>query len=395
MKAIHKKNPILKFIILAVMFVTTFSSCKKNDDLTSYTTIAQKGKPDPEKAKENALAQIQKLGGVPQIFNVIIPTQMFWIDKNKTKVDPTAQNNLVSACNWDYPTSLNLVQYARIFQCSINGTGSYRISYKYRLSWNNNVVLTNTTFNNQTTGTIYIRDKVTGDVDYSGIAYTDVSNLIDLGPDPNNSNNNIFEVNFISDESNLIPGFFIEGNTHTVSLGAEFATDCSNGDAGVSLWIVPVNGFGYNDDPTNDACKRNDKVFITPPGVGGNGTNILEVVSFQPANCYNSTFLVPHLSEIYYNIDGSVDWFPMSLSGSTYGLYIGTKYFPGDGYGVSGALPSGNHKIGLRYNNWRFNDPNDLGNVTPPTPFNACRYLGNGSSEESYYTYEYYNCIIP
>jgi hypothetical protein len=401
---INKPTHLLKLI--TIMLITlTYTSCKKNDLGNENLTIELKGKPDPEKARQNALAQIKKLGGLPQIFTTNKSTDFYWVDKNKNKVDPTAQNNLVSACNWDYPAYVNLVQYGRIFQCSIGGSNAYKISYKYRLSWNNNVVLTNNTFGNQTMGTVWIQDIATGAIDYNGTAYTDISNLIDLGPDPAIPGNNIFEVNFIcNDPSNPIPGFLLEGNTHQVRINAEFATDCTNGDAGISLWTDPIVAFGYTDASTNDPCKRNDKVWPTPPGLGGNGTNILEVISFNPLSlpCYDNTFITPDLSQIEYNIDGSSNWIPMIVTQSLTGIYLGRYYFMENDYGVSGTLPSGTHIIGLRYRNWKFTPPNGLG--PDPDYSIACGSPGNLTTlpspiTESYrnstYAYEYYRCIIP
>lgn len=145
MKTIIKIRFITSALMAIAAFMLIVNGCKKADlkspalSTDDVTAIA--------KMKNNVAQQIEKLGGIPQVFtrNQRVTTQ--WVDQFHNPVNPQQlqSNNFVSACNYDYPSSTSLVQYSRVYRCvsSLDDGPGYALQFEYAVTWNNNIVHVN------------------------------------------------------------------------------------------------------------------------------------------------------------------------------------------------------------------------------------------------------------
>lgn len=360
--------------------------------------------------KANVASQMAREGGIPQIFTRNQPVTTQWVDQSGKPVtlQQMQSNNFTSVCNYDLPAYCNLVQYARVYRC---GNTGYFLQFEYEIFWNNNVV---PTFGgNYTAGFIEIVSDATGNTVQSlslNATNCDVR-IVEIGPDPNPSfpNNHIFRVKFVTTDNNphLVPTGYINGDlggTYTVKLSATFVTDCKNGGAPYSLWLLPVTTYGFTGDSGNDPCKRNEKGWVTPAGAGGTGTNMLTIAGWNPlggpACGYGGSFITPDLQQVQYNIDGSILWNNMSNYSATGLPIFGQPYIRSNDFATTPALPSGNHLIGVRYRNWKYIGTNPLGWPIPNFTadcFSPGDNPSNNTSSTPYSTfaYQYWPCIIP
>lgn len=397
MKTILKPTQNLVYIFVAGLIFFIFS-CKKAD----FKNEPQVDNGTMEKAKAYIAKQMEKEGGIPEIFVRNQKVNTLWVnDKNEPLSQQQMQSNFTSQCNFDLPAYCNLIQYSRVFNCTnVNSSSGYTLQFEYELSWNNNVVQTGA-YGNLTEGNIEIVSDITNNV-VQTLTLTNTQ-ITDLGPDPNPSfpNNHIFRVKFFSDNSQLVPRGYINGDvtgTYSVKLSANFVTDCKQGGGPYYLWLLPVTTYGFTGDSGNDPCKRNERAWVTPAGSGGTNTNYLIVSGYNPLTwltCgYNANFIEPSLQEVEYNVDGNNNWFPMINYTASGFIINGTKYIRWNDFAKSGTLPSGNHVIGVRYRNWKYNTSQTSWPI--PNLSIACHSIGdlnNPGNTNSTYAYEYWMAV--
>ncbi|HMJ48414.1 MAG TPA: hypothetical protein VK498_13870 [Ferruginibacter sp.] len=371
-------------LYLLFISILLLSSCSKLNSDKGFS----RSENSLEKVRMNVASQIEKAGGLPQIFNVYKPVTTQWVDKNKNLISPN--NNITSACDWDYPSYCYLVQYARTFHCTTISPGQgYYMQFEYELSWNNNVVNLNRTSVTETLGYIEIKDNS------NNIVFTSTVDAIitDLGVDPNNISNEIFHVKF--DSPDWIDEAYINGN-YTVKVSATFVSDCTSGQSS-ALWLLPVTTFDFTGDSGNDPCNRNDKVWYQAPGLVGTGRI---GVAWNPLNisCFSSPFIEPHLVEVQYKLNNG-SWTDFENYTSS-GLGIDQSAFIGRyDFGRSAVITSGTYEIGFRYRNWRYILTNPSGTPIPTFP-DDCRSFENTSINAPYnsgyttWAYEYYHGVV-
>ncbi len=397
MKTILKPTQTLVYIFVAGLIFFIFS-CKKAE----FNNEPKVDNGTMEKAKAYIAKQMEKEGGIPEIFVRNQKVNTLWVnDKNEPLSQQQMQSNFTSQCNYDLPAYCNLIQYSRVFRCTnVDSLSGYLLQFEYELSWNNNVVQ-NDGFNNLTEGNIEIVSDVTNNV-MQTLTLTNTQ-ITDLGTDPSFPNNHKFRVKFFSYSDQLVPRGYINGDvlgTYTVKISANFVTDCKQGGGPYYLWLLPVTTYGFTGDSGNDPCKRNEKGWVTPAGSGGTDTNYLIIAGYnalQNLTCgYNSNFIEPSLQEVEYEVDGSNYWLPM-INYTASGFFInGTKYIRWDDFAKTGTLPSGNHVIGVRYRNWKYNTSQTGWPI--PNSSNACHNIGyfdpnNSIYEYSSYAYEYWIAV--
>ncbi len=391
-KIISFKN--MGAVVAFIAFCLVFNGCKK-EDLKADANITRSS--DLEKAKAYVQQKSKEFGGLPQVFPVQQKMDVYWGDKNGLPMDPKVVINNGGGCsNFDIPDYTTLLQYQRIYLCFTPGPG-YLIQWEYNVSWNKAVVATNAN-SLSTEGYIYIYDD-NGDVfeeDYS-VTGSDVV-IADLGVDPNNSSNHIYNVKF--NYSTPIPTSYINGNgitTYTVRLGATFASDCPDFYA---LWITPASAFGFTGNTGLQPCDRNDRPIFMPPGQGGVDLDKIGIAGYDPlflCSEYGSNgFTRTHLQQVEYSVNSGTNWFPFpnDLNGVPMGnpiLQYG--YIRYDDFAESDPndLGSGTYNIILRFRNWKYNSvPSPL---TIPTTVNGdCHSAGNTSlpsGQQNYATWAY------
>lgn len=395
MKTITKIKHLAAILAFAIC-ITIFNGCKKADLKADTNTT---GASDLEKAKAYVQQKSKEWGGLPQVFPVQQKMDVYWGDKNGVPMDPKVVINSLGCTNFDIPDYTTLLQYQRIYLCFSPGPG-YLIHWEYNVSWNKAVVPTNTN-SISTEGYIYIYDD-NGDVfeeDYSVIG-SDVV-IADLGVDPNNSSNHIYNVKF--NYSTPIPTDYINGDgitTYTVRLGATLASDCPDFYA---LWITPVSAFGFTGNTGLNPCDRNDKPIFIPSTIFG-GQDRIGISGYDPTfscSVFGGSFIATDLQEVEYSINGGASWakFVNDLGGVPQGNPIlDDGYIRSFDFAESVQLLTGTYTVILRFKNWKNNSvPSPL---TIPTDPPDCHSAGNPSlptaPERAYaeWAYEYWPGIV-
>ena len=401
MKTITSFKIIFSIIAFAA-FLLVLDSCKKIDTRQNISTDDAAA---IAKIKQDVARQMEKVGGIPQIFPVNQKVETRWIDKNRNFVtrEQILNNNFTSACDYYLPISCNLLQYSRVYRCAGSGAGGpgYFLQFEYELSWNTNIVPTDP-YSNYTTGYIRVVSDAT-----SSVVHTldlDATNstvqITEVGADPNNSGYYIFKVVFTT--PNPVYDGYINGDingTYTIKVGAQFVTDCNSGGDPYSLWIVPVTAFGYTSASGNDPCKRNEKAWFGW-NAGGSYANRLTITGYDatspPPSCgYGSTFVRPDLQQVQYSLDGGANWSDFIndvTAANNLGIYT-TAYIRKDDIARSALLTQGvTYNVIIRFRNWKYVGTNPSGWPLPDpnTPNFDCFNNGDGSSTYSSYAYEYW-----
>jgi len=395
MKTLTSHKYITAIIAIAV-FALVFNGCKKADLKADTNTT---GSSDLERAKAHAQKVSKEWGGLPQVFPVQQKMDVYWGDKNGAPMDPKVVTNSAGCTNFDIPDYTTLLQYQRIYRCFSPGPG-YFIQWEYNVSWNKAVVATNAS-SLSTEGYIYIYDD-NGDVfeeDYS-VTGGDVT-IADLGVDPNNSSNHIYNVKF--NYSTPIPTAYINGNgitTYTVRLGATFASDCPDFYA---IYITPVSSFGFTGNTGLNPCDRNDRPIFIPSTIFG-GQDRIGIAGYDPLfNCsvFGGSFIATDLQQVEYSINGGANWakFVADLGGVPQGNPIlQNGYIRSFDFAESIQLTPGTYTVILRFKNWKYNSiPSPL---TIPSDPPDCHSAGNPSlsspAEIAYaeWAYEYLPGIV-
>ena len=407
MKTINSLRYITTIMAVSA-FMLILNGCKKIDiknpalSADDATAIAR--------MKENVAKQIEKFGGIPQIFSRNQKATTQWIDKFGKSVtkEQIQSSSFTSACNYDYPSACNLVQYSRVYRCvsSTDGGPGYALQFEYDVTWNNNIVHLNPYSSAETTGYIEVFDPsnnlvqtITLDADNSEVYITETGNA---GGGYYN-----FRVQFITTDfkNDLLPAYVINGDfgTYTIKLSATFATDCSSGGDAYSLYVLPVTTYGFTGASGNDPCQRNEKAFLQW-GMGGSYANKLVAVGYDATSLscgYGTTFIRPDLQQVQYSTDNGTTWYDFSnevTAGNTLGIYQ-TNYIRKDDFAISSQTfsPSTNYDVIIRYRNWKYNS---FSSTWPaPTPSTACFSIGDPTSQgnnipnESNYAYEYYPSV--
>ncbi|NOT94606.1 hypothetical protein [Ferruginibacter sp.] len=372
-------------VLMAAVIIFTIYGCKKVDN--SAITY---DKETIERAKANAANKIAAAGGVQEVFAVNKPMTVAWGDKNGSLVKPSSINSFRGGCtNYDLPVYTNLIQHTRAFQCS-GGTG-YRIQWEYEVSWNHVIVPINS-LGVETIGTFRITD-----ASYNMIIQENVTGIVtDLGVDPINTGNHIYNVKF--QYGPVLPTSYINTTGNIVSLSASFASTCPDSYA---LWIVPASAYGFTANTGLLPCDRHERPIFQQPFVF-NGHQI-GISGYDPLNScgsYNTSFIRPDLQEVNYSLDGGISWSVFTIpTAPTSNPIYSSGYIRYNDFINTPVLPIGTYNVVIRYRNWKYNG-------TPPNPLtipllnNACRNIGPfsiNSPGELYasYTYEYYpNTVI-
>lgn len=269
---------ILIGVISIFVFTLILKSCKKTDDLKpAFNTTAMS---DLERAKANVKNRIEKLGGLPQVFPVHKNMVTTWADKNGVPKDPKITINYGLCTNYDLPDYTTLLQYQRIYNCDHKNSQAnpgYFIQFEYNVSWSHVIVATNSQ-SISTEGLIRIVEDGGGSTVATYYATGSDVTINDLGVDPNNSSNHVYNVKFDYSYANHsgtpIPTAYINGDisgTYTVKLAATFASDCPDDYA---LWILPASAFGFTGNTGEHPCDRNDYPVFQDPSIFGSDDKI-------------------------------------------------------------------------------------------------------------------------
>lgn len=392
------KTIIIIRFILTVLAITVFMlvlhSCKKMD---SNPKISMDNAKAIARIKENVASQMAKEGGIPQVFTRNQPVTTQWIDHagNPVTKEQMQSNNFTSVCNYNLPSYCNLIQYSRVFQCASSGLGGpgYLLQFEYEVSWNNNIIATNTV------GNIEIYEDATSNLVQS-ISLEDINSemfITEIGP--GSGDNYIFRVKFVTVDydNDLVPTSYINGDfgTYTIKISAQFGTDCSSGGDPYALWALPVTTYGFTGDSGNDPCKRNEKAWFDY-NTGGSYADRFVITGFDAASLscgYSSPFIRPDLQEVQYSINNGTTWnnFINDITASGQGI-DGTAFIRKDDVARSAYIGSGTYNVIIRYRNWKYSGSSS--GWPTPSEFNGdCKSvgdIGNGNPTNSTYAYEYF-----
>lgn len=402
-----KTNPlkIIISLIVFIIFVLVLNSCKKADDFKpAFNTT---GMSDLERAKANVKNRIEKLGGIPQVFPVHKKMTTIWADKDGTPMDPTTVGTTNNFCaNYDLPDYTNLLQYQRIYNCDQLNSGAnpgYFIQFEYNVSWSKVIVATNSN-SVSTEGLIRIVEDGGGStVATYYVTGSDVT-INDLGVDPNNSYNHIYNVKFDYSYANHsgapIPTAYINGDisgTYTVKLAATFASSCPDD---YSLWIVPAWSFGFTGNTGEHPCDRNDYPLFQDPSIFP-GQHKIGIAGYDPTYAcseFGGNFLRTDLQQVEYSINNGATWYPFPNvlgGGSTTNPILQYGYLRYLDFAESPSITPGTYNVILRFKNWKYASvPNPL--TIPSTGNGDCHSYGNPSlpsqPERDYaeWAYEYW-----
>jgi hypothetical protein len=403
---INAMKKLTKLRFVAALLVVTgiifiLNGCKKAD-LESHT-LSTDDATAIAKMKANIAGEIEKLGGIPQIFtrNQKVTTQ--WVDKNRNPVNPKQLqgNNFTSACDYDYPTYTSLVQYSRVYRCesSTNGGPGYALQFEYNLTWNTNIVHVNPYSLAETTGYIEVYDPSYNLVQIITLntANSEVY-ITETGAAGGGYYN--FKVKFITTDfvNDLLPAYIINGDfgTYTIKLGATLVTDCQSGGEAYALYILPVATHGFTDASGYNPCERNEKAFLSW-GMGGSFTNRLVAIGYDPLSLscgYGGSFVRPDLQQVQYSIDNGATWVDFTNDITASGLPIGsTNYIRKDDFARSPTLSANtNYDVIIRYRNWKYVLTNPSGWPVPDFNddcFSSGDNPGSNTSSSLYSTYAY------
>ncbi|MCY7292288.1 MAG: hypothetical protein LH615_08910 [Ferruginibacter sp.] len=380
MKTLTSHKYITAIIAIAV-FALVFNGCKKADLKADTNTTGQS---DLERAKANTKKRIEEMGGVPQVFTVHKKMITTWADKNGVPMDPKVTINSAGCTNYDLPDYTELVQYQRIYNCSEPG---YFIQFEYNVSWSKNIVPLN--FNSiATEGFIWIQDDATGTLNYYYTADKNDVTITDLGVDPNNSFNHIYNVKFdygkANHSGNAIPTGQINGDingTYTVKLGATFASDCPDS---YGLNILPAHYFGFTSATGENPCERNDYPLFQAPSIFANQDRI-GIAGYDPlSTCsqFGGSFVRTDLQQVEYSINGGTSFspFPNVLGGgSTTNFILQYGYLRYNDFAESPVIASGTYTVILRFRNWKYSSG-------IPNPLNTIPAIANGDCTSPSYS---------
>ena len=396
MKTITSLKYITAITAIA-FFALIFNGCKKADLKADTNTTGQS---DLERAKANTKKRIEEMGGVPQVFTVHKKMITTWADKNGVPKDPKLAINSAGCTNYDLPDYTNLVQYQRIYNCSEPG---YFIQFEYNVSWSKTIVALNAN-SIATEGFIWIQDDATGTLNYYYTADKNDVTITDLGVDPNNSSNHIYNVKFdygkASHSGNAIPTGQINGDingTYTVKLGATFASDCPDSYA---LYILPANYFGFTSATGESPCERNDYPIFQDPSIFGSG-NKIGISGYDPLfSCsqFGGSFVRTDLQQVEYSVNGGTTWtpFPNVLGGgSTTNPILTNGYLRYLDYAESNTFASGTYDVILRFRNWKYASvPSPLTIPNWPTDCRSAGLTSSGRDDYETWAYEYWPGIV-
>lgn len=384
------------------VFTFTYYGCKKADLKTDTNTTATS---DLDRAKANVQKRITELGGVPQVFPVHKNMITTWADKNGVPKDPKLVINSAGCTNYDLPDYTTLVQYQRIYNCSEPG---YFLQFEYNVSWSKTVVQYNAN-GVYTEGFIWIQDDATGSLNYYYTADKNDTKITDLGVDPNNSSNHIYNVKFdygkAHHSGNAIPTGLINGDingTYTVKLGATFATNCPDS---YGLYILPAYYFGFTSNTGEHPCNRNDYPLFQDPSIFASH-NKIGIAGYDPlfaCSQFGGSFIRTDLQQVEYSLNGGANWnvFPNVLGGgTTTNLILQFGYLRNSDFAESPIISSGTYDVILRFRNWKYSSgiPNPL-NVQPTYSNGDCTSASNSNDPgfpigSSSWAYEYWLNVV-
>jgi len=401
MKTLTSHKYITAIIAIAV-FALVFNGCKKADLKADTNTT---GSSDLERAKAHAQQVSKEWGGLPEVFPMQQKMDVYWVDKNGVRKDPKVSVNSAGGCsNYDLPDYATLLQFQRTYFCgnASSPTPGYFIQFEYNVSWNKPVVPNNASTGTSTDGYISVYDD-NGDVFVTDYTLTGSEVVInDLGTDPNNSANHIYNVKF--KKSTVIPTAYLNGDpilntTYTLRIGATFVTDCQ---LYYSLYAVPVKSFGFVGGTGLHPCDRNDRPIFQEPFIFP-GQHKIGIAGYDPSfSCseYGGSFIRTDLQQVQYSINGGANWFNFpNPTGSTNNGIMNQGFIRNFDFAESVPIAPGTYTVILRFKNWKYANgiPNPL--ITPPTAPPDCHSAGNPTlptqAQRDYaeWAYEYWPLI--
>jgi hypothetical protein len=365
-----------KFITAAltlIVLLVVFQGCKKIDNNLQDKDTAQA---TYDRIKASVQEQIAKRGGVAQVFPVHKKMITAWGDKNGNLIDPKLNPGSFGGCtNYDLPDYTDLIQYQRIYNCDEPG---YFMQFEFNVSWSH--VIVNNNGSALTSGSIRIYADY---APYSQVFSADLSGsdatITDLGVDPNNSLNHIYNVKFDysfasyggGSPSLAIPRAYLDGDlsgTYTVRLGASFASSCPDF---YSIFTVPASAYGFTGNTAVSPCDRNDQPGFVYPSAFGLGVHKIGVSNQDPMNICGA-FTEPDLQEVQYSLNGGVTWnlFPNFISGyPTSNPILQYGFIRYNDFAESVSIASGHYDVIIRFRNWKYSSiPSPL---TIPDPLNG------------------------
>jgi len=374
-------------ILLACVVLTlAFLGCKKTDNQTN--TISKEDQTAIEKARLFVKKEIEKDGGIAQIYPVTVPAKAGWTDmKHNSLTKPQFETN--AACDGTFPFSTTLVQYSRIYHC-ISSTNGYTVGFQFDISWESEPVAYG--FKGQKTEG-YVS------IDYAGATYSyvaDLEKIQDLGIDNSYPTAHIYRVFFKSNPStNMIPSAYINASGADVKISAQFAPNCSFFVTPYVLYLWPLSTYGITNTTATTPCNRIEKCYIDPSNtIGGNYLGRIVFNGWNAAlnSCnYGGTMTQPDLQEVEYSLNGG-SWQPaindITVTPTSLGIY-GSKYIRSADIARS-ALLSGPYNIIVRYRNWKYPSTQSTW-PDPTTVFGSCYSITAYSGQPySNYVYEYF-----
>lgn len=348
------KSP--KLLIFILFSAILLNSCKKDNGqfLTSQKTETVDLREYMSPEVFTFLKERFDKEGRSFTVNIDKKVEMYYSDWSGKLIESYMRRSFVSACTGFTDAYATLISYKQNYDCN-NG---YKLTWKYEISTDNNIVEENPYFPAQKTkGLIRIFNVGSGTPAY--VQSTEDVEIIDLGPDLFlGVGYQKYSVEFTSD---YISDFYINNaNAYKLMMGATLAIDCDNGTAPVGITITD---YGFPNYGSGTACDRNDKVWISPP-YGSEGFTVVGVDPFVTCPLgYN----YPTWQEVEYSVDGGT-WLPIANFSSYYktgnGPVYGSKYLARADVGSTPSLPSGTYTYIFRYRNVLGNDHTDISTVS-------------------------------
>lgn len=375
---------------MAAVIAFTFIGCKKN----GTDNYSAKENDDIVKLIKSELQKnIKEQGGTPLIIPLNIPVQTYLSDEKNNPVTYSSYG-VAAPCNFTTPAYCNLLQYARTYDCTATGTtdGGYYLQFTYRLSWDNSI------YTRASQGYLKIYDAATNALVVNDTIIHFNIQVLNLGTDPANSGNNIYEVTF-RDPKLIASGYINGGTSYSVYTSALFGTTCSNG-TNYFASSAAVTSSSFTGASGNDPCKRNEKTWFSNISSTQSGY-IAVYTSDQNNTCsaYNTTFIPPDVQEAEYSTDGGATF------NGFHNIYAGnfnnTKFLKSAALHIaeSAYITPGTYNVVIRYKNWKYTSSQP----TYPIPVavgsgaNACTVYGNqsaGNYNTSGYTYDYFPNLV-
>lgn len=304
---------LLPFLTFSVVLILLAQGCGKRDQSAASSQTADiLGQQQAIKAKIQL--QVKKNG-----WKVTVPLHQkmdfFYGDSlgNRVTLPNTSHRtvaplgtkglSIVSGCDGDPNGYANLNSFSLITDCS----SGYKISFNTTISSDDNIIAVSPYNSARTShGSIRIYNS-SNTLIYSNLAVPmdpGTSPPVDLGPDPNNSGYELFNVAFTT--TGYISDAILDPNPaagYTMKFGAFYESDCSDLESSNGgLWPQAVTSTELPDLST---LNRVDPIWPNP---GTDGIHQITVYGMTAGVTCSMTLSPPHLQEVEYSTDGGSTW---------------------------------------------------------------------------------------